>query len=244
MRTLNPVLKDDIFLRDRDFTTSERMSVEGTIHRSITALALCFLSAIFTWNFAPEWGLIGPFSLIGGLGGFIIAIITIFKKSWAAFTTPLYAILEGALLGGISFLFEQSYPGIVFQAVVLSFGVLFAMLLIYRLGIIKVTDRLRIGITAAIGAIVLVYFVGFIMSFFGAQIPYIHQAGPIGIGFSLVVVGIAAFSLLLDFDSIERGAAAGLPKYMEWFAAFGLLVTLVWLYLEMLQLLSKLQQRR
>ena len=158
--------------------------------------------------------------------------------------TPAYAALEGLLLGGVSVGFEAQYPGLVSQAVFLTFGVLAVLLMAYRSGIIRATDNFKLGVVAATGGIGLVYLVGFVMSFFGASIPLIHGSGPIGIAFSLVVVGVAALNLVLDFDFIEQGAERGVPKYMEWYAAFGLLVTLVWLYLEMLRLLAKLQERR
>jgi uncharacterized YccA/Bax inhibitor family protein len=179
--------------------------------------------------------------LTGLIGGLIVALVTVFKKEWAPVTTPLYAAFEGVLLGAISLVFNQRYPGIVFNAVALTFGVLAALLLAYRSGVVRPTENMKLGIAAATGGIALVYLVSMGLGFFGKTMPYIHDSGPIGIGFSVVVVGIAALNLVLDFDFIERGAEVGAPKYMEWYGAFGLLVTLVWLYLEILRLLAKLQ---
>src|SRR3546814_438413 len=181
-----------------------------------------------------------PVVAIAGLG---VAILTIFKANLARFTAPVYALLEGALLGSISKLYNDQYDGIVVQAVGLTVGVFLVMLFLYASRIIKVTDKLRMGIVAATGAIMLVYLVGFVMRLFGAEMPFIHDSGPMGIGISLLIVGVAAFNLLLDFDFVERGVEAGGPRHMEWYAAFGLLVTLSWLYLGLLRLLAKLQSR-
>ena len=188
---------------------------------------------------------IGLWIVVGAIGGLIAAMATIFRKTWAPFTAPAYAFLEGMVVGGISLVMETAYPGIVLPAVSLTFGTLFALLTAYRSGLIKVTDNLRLGIVAATGAIVVVYAAQFIVGLFGIQWPAIHDAifgaGWLGIGFSVVVIVIAALNLVLDFDFIEKGAANGAPKYMEWYGAFGLLVTLVWLYLEILRLLAKLR---
>jgi uncharacterized YccA/Bax inhibitor family protein len=242
---MNPVMRDDVILKERSFvsTSTSRMTLQGTINRSISAVAICVIAAFISWQLSYNSVWMGPLMGGGVFGGLIVALITIFKKSWAPLTTPLYALFQGAALGAISNVFQAQYSGIVFQAVGLTFGVLFLMLTIYRAQLIRVTDRFRIGMTAAIGSIFLVYLVGFILSFFGMAIPLIHESGPIGIIFSMVVVGVASFSLLLTFDSIEKGASANLPKYMEWYCAFGLLVTLIWLYMEILNLLSKLQKR-
>jgi len=170
--------------------------------------------------------------------------VTIFKPAWAPVTSPIYAALEGLALGALSAIFEARYPGIVIQAVGLTFGTLVALLVVYRSGLIPVTENFKLGVVAATGGIAFVYLIGFVMSFFGASIPLIHGSSAIGIAFSLLVVGVAALNLVLDFDFIEQGAERRVPKYMEWYAAFGLLVTLVWLYLELLRLLAKLQDRR
>ena len=157
-------------------------------------------------------------------------------------SAPIYAALEGLFLGGVSAFAESMYPGIAFQAVILTFGTMFVMLFAYRTGLIKVTEKLKSGIIAATGAIFVIYMINFVMSMFGSSMPMMHDSGLMGIGFSLLVIGIAAMNLLLDFDFIEKNAAQGAPKYMEWFSAFGLMVTLVWLYLEILRLLMKLNR--
>jgi uncharacterized YccA/Bax inhibitor family protein len=175
----------------------------------------------------------------GLIGGLITALVTIFWKATAPYTAPLYAALEGLALGGISAFYEASFPGIVIQAIALTFGTLFCLLTAYRSGMIRATENFKLGVTAATGAIALLYLVNLGMGFFGKSMPFIHESGFLGIGFSLFVVGIAAMNLVLDFDFIETGVEQRAPKYMEWYAAFGLMVTLIWLYLEILRLLSK-----
>ena len=217
------------------------MTIEGTVNK--TALSLFLLVGTGYLTFNP----INPAIIFTcGIGGFIVAIITVFKKQWAPITVPIYAILEGALLGGISFMYNSLYDGIVTNAIFLTVGILLALLTAYRSGIIKPTENFKLGIFAATGGIALVYFVNFIMGFFGSSIGImqIDNASPLSIGFSTVVVIIAALNLVLDFDFIEEGAENGAPKYMEWYGAFGLLVTLIWLYLEILRLLAKLNSRR
>jgi uncharacterized YccA/Bax inhibitor family protein len=178
---------------------------------------------------------------VGSIGGFLIALLTIFVPKTAPFTAPIYAALEGLVLGAVSAVFERRYPGIAIKAVGLSVGVLAMMLFVYGTGIIRVTEKFKIGIVAATGAICLVYVVDMVASFFGTRLPFIHESGLIGIGFSLFVVVIAALNLVLDFDFIERGINMQAPKYMEWYGGFSLLVTLVWMYLEILRLLAKVQ---
>jgi uncharacterized YccA/Bax inhibitor family protein len=180
---------------------------------------------------------------LGAIGGFITAMVTIFKKTWSPVTAPLYALLEGLVLGAISALLEKVYPGIAIQAVGLTFGVLFCLLFAYSSRMIRVTAKFRLGVVAATGAIAVTYLVDMVLHFFGIQIPFIHQSGFWGIAFSVVVVIIASLNLVLDFDFIESGTQSGAPKYMEWYGAFGLMVTLIWLYLEILRLLSKLRDR-
>ena len=184
-----------------------------------------------------------PFLLIGGIGGLILALVTVFKREWAGFTAPAYAVCEGLALGGISAMFEMKFPGLVMQAVALTFGTLFCLLMAYKTRIIRVTEKFKLGVFVATAAIGLLYLVSFVLGFFHIQVPFMVGSSLISIGFSLFVVGIAALNLVLDFDFIEQGAEAGAPKYMEWFGAFGLMVTLVWLYIEMLQLLAKLRGR-
>jgi uncharacterized YccA/Bax inhibitor family protein len=189
-------------------------------------------------------GFASSIMMLGLLGGFVVALVTTFKMSWAPVTSPIYALLEGLALGGISAIFELKYPGIAMEAVALTFGTLFVMLLIYKTGLIKVTQKFRIGVVAATGGIAAFYFLTWVLSFFHITIfSSVYGSGLIGIGFSLFVVAIASLNLVLDFDFIEQGVAAGAPKYMEWYGAFGIIVTLVWLYLEILILLSKLRSR-
>jgi uncharacterized YccA/Bax inhibitor family protein len=258
-RSSSPALNDKTFGDYRAGVPApgyaNAMTIEGTATKTGILLLLVVLAAGYTWNVAmaaipplaeslgEAFAAVQPWVLGGGIGGFITAMVIIFKKSWAPFLSPVYAILEGLMLGGLSALFELMYPGIVFNAVFLTMGVLAVMLVAYRTGIIRATQKFKAIVICATGAIMLVYLVGFVMSFFGAGIPYIHDSGPIGIGFSLVVVGIAALNLILDFDLIEQGTRSGAPKYMEWYGGFALLVTLVWLYLEILRLLSKLRSR-
>ena len=216
------------------------MTIAGTTNRCIILFLLIILAGSFTWSNAA---LAGPLTLGGAIAGFIVAMITIFKKTWAPVTAPIYALLQGLFLGGISRMFNEQYQGLPLQAVLLTFGVMAAMLFLYQSRILRVTDKFRMIIVAATAGIAIFYVATLVLGFFGIQIPKVYEAGPIGILFSLFVVGIAAFNLALDFDFIEKGVRAAAPRYMEWYAAFGLMVTLIWLYLEILRLLSKLQRR-
>ncbi len=260
MRTANPALNAKVFNNAQSLGSGNTMTLQGTVNKTFVLLGLLVLSAAWVWGkviqpAAPMFeGLegaasaippsVGPLMILGAIGGFVVALITIFKKELAPITSPIYAILEGLFIGGISAIFEMQYPGIVIQAVALTFGTLFCLLTAYKSGLIKVTENFKLGIVAATGAICMIYFVSFIMGFFGTSIPMIHSSGPMGIAFSLFVVTIAALNLVLDFDFIEQGSTMGIPKYMEWYAAFGLVVTLVWLYIEILRLLAKLRSRR
>lgn len=252
IRSANPTLGADTFRGPSVARGSDAMTVDGTVNKTALCLILLMATASWTWSLAavdPLTGrgnpaAAGPWMMVGMVGGFVTALVTTFKKEWAPVTAPAYAMLEGLALGGLSSIFEARYPGIASQAVFLTFGTLGALLLAYRSGMIRATDNLRLGIFAATGGIALIYLVNFVMHFFGSGIPMIHSSSPIGIGFSVVVVGVAALNLVLDFDFIEQGAAQGAPKHMEWYGAFGLMVTLVWLYVEILRLLSKLQERR
>jgi uncharacterized YccA/Bax inhibitor family protein len=244
LRTGNPVLSADTFRDVHATAGGDVMTIGGVVNKTALALAILVLSATYAWNAgATHPGAVGGLTMVGALGAFAVAIATSFRPQWASFTTPLYAVLEGLLLGAVSRTFEARYPGLVAQAVFLTFGTLGALLFLYRTGMIKVTDGFRAGIFAATGGIMLFYLVSFVMSLFGHGIPLLHAATPLGIGFSLVVTGVAALNLVLDFDFIDRGVRSGAPKSMEWYGAFALLVTLVWLYLEMLRLLAKLQDR-
>ena len=246
MRTANPTLNENVFKTSAEASYGEMsMTIQGTVNKTFLLLIMVVASASFTWRMFLTSGIeaVYPWMIVGAIGGFILALVTIFAKRWAWITAPIYGLLEGLILGGLSAMLEGVFPGIVIQAVGLTFGTLFVMLTIYKSGLIKVTDKFRIGIVAATGSIVLIYLATWILGMFGVAIPYIHGNGLIGIGFSLVVLVIAALNLVLDFDFIEMGAQVGAPKYMEWYGAFGLIVTLVWLYIEFLRLLSKLRSR-
>ena len=217
------------------------MTIQGTVDKTGISLALLIFAGYFAY--VPDGFM---FMIIGGLGGFIVAIITIFKKTWAPITVPLYAILEGLLLGSISYMYGQMYEGIVLNAIILTVSILVSLLLVYKSGYIKVTENFKLGVAAATGGIALVYLFSIFGSFFGINISFLdpNNGSLMSIGASLFIVIIASLNLVMDFDFIEEGAKKGAPKYMEWFGAFGLLVTLVWLYLEILRLLSKLNSRK
>jgi uncharacterized YccA/Bax inhibitor family protein len=243
-RTSNPVLSEKAF---RDVAaTGEAMTLQGTVNKTGFLLLCAVVTAAWTWGMAhsttPQSAT--PWMVGGLIGGFVVALITIFKARWSPITAPIYALLEGLALGGVSAFFERSYPGIAVQAVGLTFGTLLVMLLAYKTGMIRATQGLKMGVIAATGGIALLYIVEMVLGgFFHIAVPAINGSGWIGIGFSIFVVIIAALNLVLDFDMIESAVAAGAPKYMEWYGAFGMMVTLVWLYLEMLRLLSKVRRR-
>ncbi len=246
MRTANPALNKNTFEKFAFTSGSEHMTIEGTVNKSFMFLLLLLITAFFSWNLFLS-GQLQAYTIwfyAAIILALIVAIVTIFKKEWSPVTAPIYALLEGFVLGFLSSLMESLFPGIVIQAVALTFGTFICLLLAYRSGWIKATENFKLGVFAATGAIFLIYLVTFILGFFGKSIPYIHESGWIGIGFSLFVVVIAALNLVLDFDFIEQGAQKNAPKYMEWYAAFGLMVTLIWLYLEILRLLSKVRSRR
>ena len=216
--------------------SGEVMTLDGTVNKTSILLALCVGGAYFGWN-SP--GLVMPAILIG----FVIALFTIFRPKNSPYTAPAYAAIEGVALGGITMIFEAQYPGIGIQAIGLTFGILASLLFCYKSGIIKPTENFRLMIFAGTMGIFILYLVSFIMSFFGNSIGFIHSNGLFGIGFSLFVVAIASLNLVLDFDFIEEGAEKGMPKYLEWYGAFSLMVTLIWLYLEILRLLAKIRSR-
>jgi uncharacterized YccA/Bax inhibitor family protein len=244
LRTSNPALNDKTFGGEHA-AFGEAMTLNGTVNKTGVLLLCAVGTAAWTWNqFEHSTSLAMQLAMAGVIGGFIVALVTVFKKTWAPVTAPIYALLEGLALGGVSAILELRYHGIAIQAVSLTFGTLVVLLLAYRSGIIPVTEKFKLGVVAATGALALLYLLQFVLGFFGVQFTTINGAGPIGIGFSVVVVVIAALNLVLDFDFIESGVRAGAPKYMEWYAAFGLMVTLIWLYFEILRLLSKLRSRR
>lgn len=250
----NPALSEDTFsFPVEELDNRNVMTMQGTAFRALTLVGVCVVAASITWGMAFKHGFdtAMPWAMGGGIAAFVIALITCFKPQFSPVTGLLYAITKGLFLGAISAFYEASfgtnngqatiYSGIVFQAVSLTFGVLAVMLTLYATRIIRVTDKLRVAVCAAAGAICLAYLANFVLGFFGTSMPYIHSSGPIGIGISLAIVGVASFMLLLDFDMIENGVKTGAPKYMEWYGGFALLVTLAWLYLEILRLLAKLR---
>lgn len=248
MRTSNPTLTDSTFANSGYVRTAgETMTMQGTVIKTGLLLLIVLLTAAWTWvKFYKTGGnaqALTPWMMGGALGGFALALATVFKPTWASITSPIYALMQGLFIGGLSALMEASFPGIVIQATLLTFGTLFAMLGAYQTGLIRATEGFKLGIVAATGGIALVYIISLVLSFFNIQVPFIYGNGWAGIGFSLFVVVIAALNFVLDFDFIEQGARRGAPKYMEWYGAFALMVTLIWLYVEILRLLSKMRSR-
>jgi len=245
LRSGNPTLNTKTF-SGFDLTTGATMSIMGTVYKTALALLLLMSTALFTWNLPSGDPKTSALMILGMIGGFIVAMITVFKPHIARYTVPIYSLLQGLALGGISKFFETMFPdeGIVTQAVMLTFGTLGALLLAYVSGLIKPTENFKLGILAATGGIAFVYLISWVLSWFSVSVPLIHSNSNMGIIFSIGVVIIAALNLVLDFDFIEEGAEKGAPKYMEWYGAFGLMVTLIWLYLEILRLLAKLSSRR
>ena len=250
-KTSNPALGRKIFERNYSEVTDDTvMTLKGTANKSFLLLLLVVLGAAYTWSLffsntdpaAIPSSLI-TYMIIGVFGGFIVSLVIIFRPQTAPWAAPIYAVLEGLALGAISAVMEFKFPGLVMQAAGLTFLTLFAMLFLYRTGIIKVTNKFRMGVFAATGGIMLLYLIGFILSLFGVQVAFLHGNGMLSIGISVLVCGIAALNLELDFDMIYQGAENRMPKFMEWYSAFALMVTLVWLYLEILRLLSKISSR-
>jgi len=246
----NPTLSENKF-RSTTITTitdENAMTIKGTLNKFGFMLLMLMGSAFYSWKEADNAGAnVMPMILGGAIGGLVIAIVLMFKKEWAGYLAPLYALLEGLFIGAVSSFFNQAYPGIVMQAVGLTFSVGIGMYFLYAMRIIRATEKFKsVLITATVG-IALFYFAIMILRMFSVNIdetmPFVNGGGMFGIGFSLVIVAIAALNLILDFDMIEQGAEMGAPKYMEWYGAFGLMVTFVWLYMEILRLLSKFSSR-
>ncbi len=243
MRTWNPALLGQF--KDNQISLIDEMTIGGTVNKTIILLIFVLITSAWTWHLfynTSPWNreeVIIPYLLIGSIGGLVIGFVVIFKQEWSPVLAPVYALLEGLAIGSISAIFEKEFPGIVIQAVALTFGTLFCLLLAYKTGLIKVTKTFTLGLVAAMGAILLIYLIDIGLLFFGMRMPFIHESGWAGIAFSLFVVTIAALTLVLDFELIRRGAENGAPKYMEWYSAFALIVTLLWLYLEMLKLLAQ-----
>jgi uncharacterized YccA/Bax inhibitor family protein len=247
MRTGNPALSDNTFTAVGRVARDEAaMTIQGTANKAMLLLLCVLVTASWTWSLyyrSMNPQVVTPWVAVGAIAGLIVALVTVFKQTWAPITAPLYALLEGLVIGGVSALFEAQFPGIVIQAVGLTFGTCLALLLAYKSRMIRATENFKMGVVAATGGIFLFYLLTMILGFFGIRMPLMYGNSWASIGFSLFVVIIAALNLVLDFDFIEQGAARGAPKYMEWYGAFGLMVTLIWLYLEMLRLLAKLRSR-
>jgi uncharacterized YccA/Bax inhibitor family protein len=243
-KTSNPALNENTF-EGRVAVAGEAMTLQGTVNKTGVLLLCVVITSAWTWGIAhsqaPEAAL--PWMMGGLVGGLVFALATIFKKEWSPITAPVYALCEGLVLGGISALLERSYPGIAIQAMGLTFGVTAVMLMLYRTGVLRATPKFTVGVVAATGGIFVVYMVDLVLGIFGRHVPLLNSSGPLGIGVSAVIVIIAALNLILDFDFVETGVHARAPKYMEWYGAFGIMVTLVWMYLEILRLLSKVRQR-
>ncbi len=240
-KTSNPSFGKDVFRKAADeHAGGGVMTIEGAANKTFILLLIAVVTATLTWRMFFAGAAVGPWLGIGLVGGLIFALISIFSKRWVHITAPLYAAFEGLFLGAVSAMFSAAFSGIVMQAVGLTFGIFITMLLLYRFKIIEPTEKFVSGVVAATGGVALLYMITWILGMFGVQMPFIHQGGLIGIGISAVIVVIAALNLILDFAQIEEGAAMGAPKQMEWYGAFGLMLTLVWLYLEILRLLSRL----
>lgn len=244
----NPTLTEKSFKKSMSIPSSGTMTFRGTLNKFGLLFILVMATAFFVWNEASVGNNVQGYVMGGAIGGLVLALVIMFKQEWAPILAPAYALAEGLLVGGISAIYNDAFatvaPGIVMQAVTLTFGTAIAMYLLYSFGIIKVTQRFKSIMFAAMGGILLFYLITFLLSLFGVPVTGLHQGSLLSIGISIVITGIAALSLLLDFDRIEQGAAMGAPKQMEWFCAFGLLVTMVWLYVEILRLLGNLYGRR
>ena len=250
-KTGNPIFRTAAF-RNPAVVAGGQMTVNGTIGKALILLVLVILTAAWCWSqalagYVPatatspavfNYGAISPYVFGGLIGGLIFAIATAFKPTWAKITAPLYAICEGFVIGGVSAMFNVAYPGIVIQAVALTLGVALGMLILYRTGVIKATPRLYRIIGAATFGIVIFYALTWLVRLFHVDMSMVYGHTPLSIGISLFIVAIAAFNLVLDFDMIARSAQGGAPRYMEWYGAFALMVTLIWLYLEILRLLA------
>jgi uncharacterized YccA/Bax inhibitor family protein len=246
-RTGNPSLNDKTFAGlPRVTVAGEAMTLQGTINKSFLLLLVLLIAALWPWSQFFGSGnpaAIAPAILIGLVGGLALGLIISFKATLAPLLSIPYAACEGLAIGGISAMLEKRYPGIAIQAVGLTFGVMAALLLAYTMGLIRVTERFRAIVVGATGAILLLYLASFVLGFFHVTVPFLQGGSALSIGVSLVIVSVAALNLVLNFDLIYTGVAQGAPRYMEWYGAFGLLVTLVWLYLEILRLLGQLRQR-
>lgn len=243
-KSSNPALSDSLFQNATLTKASDKpMTIAGAVNKTVLLLLIALVTATITWKMHYSGKEVMTWALVGGIGGLVVAIATVFKPQWSPYSAPLYAALEGLVLGSLSAIFSDLYDGIIMQAVGLTFSILLTLLLVYRTGVIKATPKFRRGVIAATGGVAVVYIMSWVLGMFGIDMPFLHEGGTIGIIISLVIIVIAALNLILDFDFIERGAEQGAPKYMEWYGAFGLMITLVWLYLEILRLLAMLSGR-
>lgn len=243
LKTSNPALNAKTF-EGHVAVAGEAMTLQGTVNKTGFLLFCTTATAAYTWWLVrTQPDAVAPWLWGGLIGGLVFALVTIFKKEWAPFTAPFYALCEGLALGGISAVLNVAYPGIAIQALGLTFTVTVVMLLLYTSGILRATPKFAVGVIAATGGIFLVYVVDMVLRFFGHQVPMLNSNGPWGIGISVVIVIVAALNLILDFAFVETGVHQGAAKYMEWYGAFGIMVTLVWMYIEILRLLSKLRSR-
>jgi uncharacterized YccA/Bax inhibitor family protein len=244
----NPALSEKQFEKTINISNGETMTVSGTMNKFGFMMLMVIAGAAYAWNWFDGGKEIGPIMMGGAIGGLVVALVIIFKKEWSPFLAPLYALLQGLFVGGISayfnFAFQETYPGIIMHAVVITLAVAASMYFLYTFRVIKVTEKFRSILLIATASIAVFYLLTWVLSFFNIRFEFLTTGSTFGIIFSLAVIAIAALNLLLDFDMIERGSEAGAPKYMEWYGAFGLLVTLVWLYLEILRLLAKMQSRK
>lgn len=240
----NPALREKIFDQPQPLAVGvERMSIEGVARKALILLVVVFATATYPWGKVLNGEDVTGLFWIGTIGGLVLAFATIFRPGWASFTAPLYAAAEGLALGAISGWFEAAFPGIAMQAVLGTMGVFVVMLALYMSRTLRATPKFRRGVIGATFSVLLIYLASFVLGVFGVEMPFLHDTGPVGIIITLVIIGIAALNLILDFDFIERGARGGAPQMLEWYGAFGLLVTLVWLYLQILRLMALLNRR-
>ncbi|HEX2606264.1 MAG TPA: Bax inhibitor-1/YccA family protein [Flavisolibacter sp.] len=247
-KSSNPALNEKVFQSASVLAGEERMTITGAVKKFGIMLLMLVGAASFTWDQFYKGADVMPWAIGSAIGGLVLAIIIIFKKSWSPYLALGYAMFEGLFLGAVSAAFNAGfaakYPGIIQQAVLLTFGVSAAMFALYYFRILKASPTFTRVVVGATAGIALFYLIDFVMHLFGVNMPYLHENGTVGVGISLFVVTVAAMNLILDFDMIEQGAAQGAPKYFEWYSAFGLMVTIVWLYMEILRLLSKLASRK
>jgi len=244
----NPSLNENVFTQNLAAQSTEVMTIRGTVNKFGFLFAMVLASAVFTWHVYAQGADVSAYLWGGAIGGLVIALVIIFKREWSPFLAPAYGLAEGLFVGAISAyfndVFAEKQPYLVMQAVGLTFGVVIAMLILYKLRIIRATETFKSVVITATMGIAIFYLMTIALRFFSIDIPFVHEGSITGIIFSLAVVSIAALNLILDFDKIETGSQQGVAKYMEWYCAFGLLVTIVWLYLEILRLLAKVNSRK